>query len=90
MYRIHRADNRTFLEVERFDRHGEFGRSAVRTLAALDALFGPGGEPPLQLAPAYDMLPMLHAPADDRISTGFRAVCKVNGRELKRLRALAA
>lgn len=113
--RICRADNRTFLEVERFDRHGEFGRSAVCTWAALDAaLFGmagenwsraaarmlsdryisantqrrinrlwhfgrliansdmhegnlafvPGaeGEPPLELAPAYDMLPMLYAP----------------------------
>lgn len=114
--RICRADKRTFLEVERFDRHGEFGRSAVCTWAALDAaLFGmagenwsraaarmlsgryisadtqrrinrlwhfgrliansdmhegnlafvPGaeGEPSLELAPAYDMLPMLYAPA---------------------------
>lgn len=114
--RIVRADHRTFLEVERFDRHGEFGRSAVCSWAALDAaLFGmagenwsraaarlwagryigadthaainrlwhfgrliantdmhegnlafvPGavGEAPLALAPAYDMLPMLYAPA---------------------------
>lgn len=114
--RIVRAGKRTFLEVERFDRHGEFGRSAVCTWAALDAaLFGmagenwgrvaarlladrhintvtyarinrlwhfgrliantdmhegnlafiPGaeGEPPLALAPAYDVLPMLYAPA---------------------------
>ncbi|MRX06367.1 type II toxin-antitoxin system HipA family toxin YjjJ [Pseudoduganella sp. FT25W] len=180
--RVHRADNRTFLEVERFDRHGEFGRSAVCSWAALDAaLFGmagenwsrvaarmlagryinaathaginrlwhfgrliansdmhegnlafvPGeeGQPPLALAPAYDMLPMLYAPArgvelplrefapalplpperedwlaaadaaiafwraagaDERISAAFRATCKANGRELKRLRALAA
>jgi hypothetical protein len=178
--RICRADDRTFLEVERFDRHGEFGRSAVCTWAALDAaLFGMAGEnwsraatrmlsgryisadthqrinrlwhfgrliansdmhegnlafvpgvdggPPLELAPAYDMLPMLYAPgrgvelpqreftpslplpaeredwlaaadaamafwraaaADERISAGFRAVCKANGKELKRLRAL--
>ncbi|MTV36491.1 type II toxin-antitoxin system HipA family toxin YjjJ [Duganella radicis] len=178
--RICRAEHRTFLEVERFDRHGEFGRSAVCTWAALDAaLFGmagenwsraaarllaerfisadtqarinrlwhfgrliansdmhegnlafvPGaeGQSPLQLAPAYDMLPMLYAPvrgvelpqreyapalplpaerddwlaaadaalvfwhaagADERIGAGFRAVCKANGRELKRLRAL--
>jgi hypothetical protein len=180
--RICRADHRTFLEVERFDRHGEFGRSAVCTWAALDAaLFGMAGEswsraaarmlsgryinadtqrrinrlwhfgrliansdmhegnlafvpgaeggPPLELAPAYDMLPMLYAPArgvelpqrefapslplpveredwlaaadaalafwhtaaaDERISTGFRAVCKANGKELTRLRALVA
>jgi hypothetical protein len=180
--RIHRAGNRTFLEVERFDRHDEFGRSPVCTWAALDAaLFGmagenwsraaarmlsgrtisadtqrrinrlwhfgrliansdmhegnlafvPGaeGEPPLELAPAYDMLPMLYAPArgvelpqrefapslplpveredwlaaadaalafwrtaaaDERISAGFRAVCRANGKELKRLRALIA
>ncbi|MYM71971.1 type II toxin-antitoxin system HipA family toxin YjjJ [Duganella sp. FT134W] len=180
--RIHRAAHRTFLEVERFDRHGEFGRSAVCTWAALDAaLFGmagenwsraaarllaaryisadthasinrlyhfgrliansdmhegnlafvPGesGQPPLALAPAYDMLPMLYAPArgvelpqreyapslplpaeranwlaaadaaivfwraagaDERISAGFRAVCKANGKELKRLRTLVA
>lgn len=180
--RIHRAAHRTFLEVERFDRHGEFGRSAVCTWAALDAaLFGmagenwsraaarllaeryisadthaainrlyhfgrliansdmhegnlafvPGesGQPPLALAPAYDMLPMLYAPArgvelpqreyapslplpaerddwlaaadaaivfwraagaDERISAGFRVVCKANGKELKRLRTLVA
>jgi hypothetical protein len=180
--RIHRAGQRTFLEVERFDRHGEFGRSAVCSWAALDAaLFGmagenwsraaarlltqryinadthaqinrlwhfgrliansdmhegnlafvPGeaGQPPLSLAPAYDMLPMLYAPArgvelpqrdyapllplpaerddwlaaadaamvfwraagaDERISAGFRAVCKANGKELKRLQMLVA
>jgi hypothetical protein len=82
----------------------------------------------LQLAPAYDMLPMLYAPvrgvgaaarvcavlaapsehedwlaaadaaiafwrersSDERISAGFRAVCKANGKELKRLRELVA
>jgi hypothetical protein len=180
--RICRYGERTFMEVERFDRHGEFGRSPVCTWAALDgALFGmagdswnkaaarmlsdryisvdthaginrlwhfgrliantdmhegnlafiPGapGQPPLTLAPAYDMLPMLYAPvrgvelprrefapelplpaeredwlaaaaaatefwslaaADERISTSFRATCRINGRELRRLRALAA
>lgn len=180
--RIVRAGKRTFLEVERFDRHGEFGRSAVCTWAALDAaLFGMAGEnwgrvaarlladrhintgtyarinrlwhfgrliantdmhegnlafipvaegePPLALAPAYDMLPMLYAPArgvelpqrkfapvlplpsetadwlaaaeaaiafwraagdDQRIGAAFRAVCKANGRELMRLKALVA
>lgn len=180
--RIVRHGQRTFLEVERFDRHGDFGRSPVCTWAALDAaLFGmagqgwnkaaarmladryigagtcaainrlwhfgrlianndmhegnlafvpgAGGKPPLALAPAYDMLPMLYAPvrgvelpqrefapplplpaeradwlaaaeaaiefwsmaaADNRISAGFRAACRVNGRELRRLKALAA
>ncbi|MYM80963.1 type II toxin-antitoxin system HipA family toxin YjjJ [Duganella sp. FT50W] len=180
--RIVRADKRTFLEVERFDRHGEFGRSAVCTWAAIDAaLFGmagenwsraaarmlaerhigvathsainrlwhfgrliantdmhegnlafvPGedGQPPLALAPAYDMLPMLYAPArgvelpqrefmpvlplpaeredwlaaadaaiafwrsaggDERIGAAFRAICKANGKELTRLKALVA
>lgn len=41
---IHQVANRTFLEVERFDRHGEFGRSSVCTWAALEAaLFGMAG-----------------------------------------------
>lgn len=90
---------------------------------------GAEGEPPLALAPAYDMLPMLYAPArgvelpqrefapalplpsetadwlvaaeaaiafwraagdDQRIGAAFRAVCKANGRELMRLKALVA
>lgn len=108
---------RTFLEVERFDRHGAWGRSPLVSLATLDATFvdqGSGDWPalvaalaglglvdaavapdvlrlwwfgrliantdmhtgnlslrpasadapaaPLQLAPAYDMLPMAYAP----------------------------
>ncbi len=183
--RIVRNGGRTFLEVERFDRDGEFGRSALCSWAALDAaLFGMAGEnwsraagrlaaaryidadtqtginrlwqfgrliansdmhegnlafvpapqaaagqAPLALAPAYDMLPMLYAPvrgvelpqreyapalplpaerddwlaaadaalvfwraaaADERIGTAFRAVCRANGKELKRLRGLVA
>lgn len=41
---IHQFAGRTFLEVERFDRHGEFGRSPVCTWGALEAaLFGMGG-----------------------------------------------
>ena len=41
---IYRFNNRTFLEVERFDRHGAFGRSATCTWSAIDAaLFGMGG-----------------------------------------------
>jgi hypothetical protein len=39
--RVLSSGGRTFLESERFDRHGEFGRSAVVTLKALqDALIG--------------------------------------------------
>jgi hypothetical protein len=33
------AEGRTFLEVERFDRHGEFGRLPLISLAVLDAAF---------------------------------------------------
>jgi DNA-binding transcriptional ArsR family regulator len=110
--RILQADGRTFLEVERFDRHGEWGRSSLASLESVNAAllgiplndwiavgwrlsaadlmdeadalaierltwFGrllantdmhagnlsftcEGGR--LRLAPAYDMLPMLHAP----------------------------
>jgi hypothetical protein len=44
--RIHRAGNRTFLEVERFDRHGPHGRSALCSWASInDALFGLAGRP---------------------------------------------
>ena len=109
--RIVLSEGRTFLEVERFDRHGEFGRSRLASLATLDAaLLGDGSTDwtrvaarfaaasllsaddvrriehlwwfgrliansdmhagnlsfrPLgwlELAPTYDMLPMLYAP----------------------------
>jgi hypothetical protein len=168
------------MEVERFDRHGEFGRSAVCTWAALDAaLFGMAGEnwsraaarmlsdryisadtqrrinrlwhfgrliansdmheelafvPARKAsrrcnsrrpttccrcctrrcgawAPQREFAPSLPPPSehedwlaaadaaiafwrerssDERISAGFRAVCKANGKELKRLRELVA
>ena len=43
---IHRYGGRTFLEVVRFDRHGDFGRSPVCTLSSLNAaLIGAGGGP---------------------------------------------
>ncbi len=109
--RIATHEGRSFLEVERFDRHGMFGRSRLSSLATLDAAllgdgstdwarlatrfaalglvtpadvgrvehlwwfgrliantdmhtgnlsFRPNG--PLELAPVYDMLPMLYAP----------------------------
>jgi hypothetical protein len=42
---------RTFLEVERFDRHGDFGRSPVCTLSSLNAaLIGSAGNPWPKLA----------------------------------------
>lgn len=42
---LRRYAGRTFLEVERFDRHGEFGRSPVCTWSALEGvLFGMAGE----------------------------------------------
>lgn len=111
---ILQTGHRIFLEVQRFDRHGEFGRSAVCTWAAIEAaMFGIAGvswivggqrllkegmisattfqqmsllwyfgkligntdmhegnlsfkpsstKGMLELAPAYDMLPMLYAP----------------------------
>lgn len=44
--RIYQTGGRTFLEVQRFDRHGAFGRSAVCSWAALNAaLFGLAGKP---------------------------------------------
>ncbi len=176
--RIHHSGGRTFLEVERFDRHGLLGRSGVTSWSSLNAaLFGLAGVPwteaarqvakrgwlsehdtsniallwhfgqligntdmhegnlsfqpnarnggaGLQLSPAYDMLPMLYAPArgvelparsfepklplpaqrvdwnhavhaatafwqtaaaDERISTGFRAICADNAAWLLKL-----
>lgn len=44
--RILLAEGRTFLEVQRFDRHGLFGRSGLVSWAALDgAFFGTAGRP---------------------------------------------
>ena len=44
--RIHQAGGRTFLEVERFDRHGRLGRSPVCSWSALNsALFALAGKP---------------------------------------------
>lgn len=109
--RIVQAAGRTFLEVERFDRHGLFGRSRLSSLETLDAAFAGAGtadwsqsskhladlhllapedvarvgrlwwfgrliantdmhagnlsfraHPTWQLAPTYDMLPMMYAP----------------------------
>lgn len=175
--RVLQQGGRTFLEVERFDRHGLFGRSPLCSLDTLEAALLPGsskdwgdaGEkmqaqgwlgdgsieqlrtiwafgkliantdmhkgnlsfvpgPTLQVAPVYDMLPMAYAPMaggeipntqyapglpapqdrgawlvaaqaaqqfwdtamqDQRISAAFRAVCKTNLQELRRLLPLA-
>ena len=43
---IYQCGGRTFLEVVRFDRHGDFGRSPVCTLSSLNAaLIGTAGSP---------------------------------------------
>lgn len=44
--RVHRGSARSFLEVERFDRHGRLGRSGVTSWSSLNgALFGLAGAP---------------------------------------------
>lgn len=49
--RIHHFGGRTFLEVERFDRHGLYGRSGVTSWASLNgALFGLAGAPWVEVA----------------------------------------
>lgn len=168
--RIYQLRGRTFYEVDRFDRHGEFGRSGVCSWNEINAaLFGLTTSwsegaiallrdgyitpetaeqinllehfgrliantdmhdgnlaflPGLTLAPAYDMLPMLYAPQrgvelvernfapalpvpkerstwvqaaeaasvfwrraqqDERISQGFKDICKVNADQIERL-----
>ncbi len=53
---IHSFAGRTFLEVVRFDRHGDSGRSAVCTLASLNAaLVGTAGAPWPKTARALQM-----------------------------------
>ena len=55
---------RTFLEVERFDRHGLFGRSRLSSLGTLDAaLLGDGSSDWVRLAGRLSGLGLL-APAD--------------------------
>ncbi len=107
---IYQHNGRTFLEITRFDRHGDYGRSPVCTLASINAaLIGKNTDwpytartlqtlgwlaaddadritlvwwfgkliantdmhdgnlafrPGLALAPIYDMLPMMYAPAN--------------------------
>jgi len=67
--RIHRAGNRTFLEVERFDRHGLHGRSALCAWASLnDALFGLAGRPWTEAARRLRERGWIDAATDDAIA----------------------
>ena len=60
--RIVTGAGRTFLEVERFDRHGFFGRSRLTSLATLDAaLLGAGSSDWTALAMRFQALGLLAA-----------------------------
>jgi hypothetical protein len=62
------SEGRTFLEVERFDRHGRFGRSPLASLTTLDAaLIGDGGTDWTRLASRFRMAGLLGADDADRI-----------------------
>ena len=66
--RIVEQAGRTFLEVERFDRHGLFGRSRLVCLTTLDAaLLGAGTSDWSVLAARFEALGLLDAVAVDRI-----------------------
>ncbi len=63
--RIVTYEGRTFLEVERFDRHGMFGRSALNSLSTLDAaLIGEGSTNWPQLAARFATAGLI-APDDE-------------------------
>lgn len=66
--RIVEHAERTFLEVERFDRHGRFGRSRLISLATLDAaLLGAGTSDWVVLAERLQALGLLDAAAVERV-----------------------
>lgn len=66
--RIIENAGRTFLEVERFDRHGAFGRSRLASLATLDAaLLGAGTSEWTALANRFQAMGLLDAAAVERI-----------------------
>ena len=66
--RIVVSEGRSFLEVERFDRHGEFGRSRLACLATLDAaLVGDGSSDWTRLAARLAALGLLSADDVQRI-----------------------
>lgn len=59
---------RTFLEVERFDRHGQFGRSRLASLLTLDAaLLGAGTSDWIVLAERFQALGLLDTESVERI-----------------------
>ena len=66
--RIVEHAGRTFLEVERFDRHGLFGRSRLASLLTLDAaLLGAGTSDWIVLAERFQAIGLLDAAAVERI-----------------------
>lgn len=59
---------RTFLEVERFDRHGSFGRSRLTSLSTLDAaLIGAGTSDWTALAERFALVGLLDAETVERV-----------------------
>ena len=70
--RIHRAGDRTFLEVERFDRHGLHGRSALCSWASLnDAMFGLAGRPWTEAARRLRERGWIDAATEDAIARSW-------------------
>lgn len=67
--RIVQFGGRTFLEVERFDRHGQFGRSALCSLSALDAALIGGGSDWTVLATALKAARLISGEVQTRIHT---------------------
>jgi hypothetical protein len=64
------TDRRTFLEVQRFDRHGRFGRSPLCSWAALNgALVGLGGKPWPVGAAALQALGLIESDTVQQIQT---------------------
>jgi serine/threonine protein kinase HipA of HipAB toxin-antitoxin module len=66
--RIHQAGGRTFLEVERFDRHGELGRLPLCSWSAINAaLFGLGGRPWTDAADALCLRGLISAESHSQL-----------------------
>lgn len=66
---IHRAGNRTCLEVVRFDRHGLLGRSPLCSWSALSgAMFGLAGRPWTEAASQLRALGFIDAQTHDQIA----------------------
>jgi hypothetical protein len=66
--RIVEHAGRTFLEVERFDRHGPFGRSRLTSLSTLEAsLLGAGTSDWTRLAERFHAIGLVDAEAVERV-----------------------